>query len=135
MIRMIQSQSAGHAKAYFSDALLKSDYFVSDQELAGHWQGRLAARLGLSGATTKDGFFALCENHHPMTGDPLTPRTKEERTTGYDINFHCPKSVSLLHVFAKDDDILKAFQESVTETMQSIEADSKTRVRQGGVYD
>lgn len=135
MIRMIQSQSAGHAKAYFSDALLKSDYFVSDQELPGYWQGRLAERLGIGGATTKDAFFALCENHHPMTGEPLTPRTREERTTGYDINFHCPKSVSLLHVFANDDHILKAFQESVTETMQAIEDDSKTRVRQGGVYD
>lgn len=135
MIRMIQSQSAAHAKAYFSDALLKSDYFISDQELAGVWQGRFAERLGLKGVTTKEAFFALCENRHPSTGAPLTPRTKEQRTTGYDINFHCPKSVSLLHVFAKDDHILQAFQESVTDTMLVIEADSKTRIRQGGLYD
>ncbi len=135
MIRMIQSKSAGHAKAYFSDALSKSDYYVSDQELAGFWQGRLANRLGLKGATEKDDFFALCENVHPRTGEHLTPRTKEVRTTGYDINFHCPKSVSLLHVFSQDDHILKAFQDSVTDTMQAIEADSKTRVRQGGIYD
>ena len=135
MIRMIQSQSAGHAKAYFSDALSKSDYYTSDQELPGYWQGNLAERLGISGATSKEAFFALCENLHPVTGDHLTPRTREERTTGYDINFHCPKSVSLMHVFAGDDHILTAFRESVTETMQAIEADSKTRVRQGGVYD
>lgn len=135
MIRMIQSKSAGHAKAYFSDALVKSDYYTSDQELAGYWQGKLADRIGLSGHTSKDGFFALCENQHPHTGDHLTPRTKEERTTGYDINFHCPKSVSLLHVFSKDDHILTAFQEAVTDTMKEIETDSRTRVRQGGVYD
>lgn len=135
MIRMIQSRSAGHAKAYFSDALSKSDYYVSDQELAGYWQGHLADRLGLKGMATKESFFALCENKHPETGDHLTPRTKEERTTGYDINFHCPKSVSVLHVMSGDSHILDAFQESVTETMKDVEADSKTRVRKDGVYD
>ena len=135
MIRMIQSRSAGHAKAYFSDALSKSDYYVSDQELAGYWQGRLANRLGLEGITTKEAFFALCENKHPETGEHLTPRTKEERTTGYDINFHCPKSVSVLHVMSGDNHILDAFQQSVTETMQDVEADSKTRVRKDGAYD
>lgn len=132
MIRMIQSQSAGHAKAYFSDALMKSDYYVSDQELQGFWQGRLAARLGLFDKDMKDTFFALCENVNPQTGESLTPRTKDVRKVGYDINFHCPKSVSILHALAGDDHILKAFQESVTETMQCIEADGKTRVRLDG---
>ncbi len=135
MIRMIQSRSAGHAKAYFADALSKSDYYTSDQELAGYWQGRLAARLGIDGLISKESFFALCENLHPVSGDPLTPRTKDERTTGYDINFHCPKSVSVLHVFAGDDHILEAFRESVADTMKAIEQDAKTRVRRGGVYD
>lgn len=135
MIRMIQSRSAGHAKAYFSDALSKSDYYTSDQELPGYWQGKLAGRLGIDGLTSKESFFALCENRHPLTGDPLTPRTKAERTTGYDINFHCPKSVSVLHVFAEDDHLLTAFRQSVTDTMQAIEQDAKTRIRKGGVYD
>lgn len=135
MIRMIQSRSAGQAKAYFSDALVKSDYYTSDQELAGYWQGKLAERLGIEGLSNKETFFALCENRHPVTGEHLTPRTKEERTTGYDINFHCPKSVSVLHMLNDDDHIMKAFQESVTETMKVIEADSKTRVRKNGVYD
>jgi len=132
MIRMIQSQSAGHAKAYFSDALMKSDYYISDQELQGFWQGRLASRLGLLDKDMKDTFFALCENVNPQTGESLTPRTKDVRKVGYDINFHCPKSVSVLHALAGDDHILKAFQESVTETMQCIEADGKTRVRLDG---
>src|SRR5690349_8839360 len=87
MIRMIQSKSSGHAKAYFSDALSKSDYYVSNQEMAGYWQGRLARRLGLEGSTSKEAFFALCENRHPESSKSLTPRTREDRTTGYDINF------------------------------------------------
>ncbi|MFT3793642.1 MobF family relaxase [Flavobacterium sp.] len=132
MIRMIQSQSAGHAKSYFKDALAKSDYYVSDQELPGFWQGRLADRLGLDTFEMKDAFFALCENQHPGTGDNLTPRTKENRKIGYDINFHCPKSVSILHAFSQDDHILKAFQYSVTEAMQSIQDDAKTLVRMKG---
>lgn len=132
MIRMIQSISASHAKSYFSDALLKSDYYLDDQELQGKIRGLLAERLELSGTATKDVFFDLCENINPATGKMLTSRTKEERTVGYDLNFHCPKSVSILHVLSKDDHILTAFEKSVLETMQDIERDSKTRVRTQG---
>ncbi|MBS1585842.1 MAG: relaxase domain-containing protein [Bacteroidetes bacterium] len=131
MIRMVQSRAAGHAKAYFANALSKADYYVADQELVGAWQGRLAERLGIGGDMTKEAFYAMCDNLHPLTGKRLTPRTKDDRTIGYDINFHCPKSVSILHVFAKDDHILKAFQHSVTETMRDIETDSMTAVRKG----
>jgi len=134
-MRMIQSSDAAHAKAYFTDALARPDYYINDQELPGFWQGRLAARLGLSGATSKEAFFALCENRHPGTTRPLTPRTKEGRTTGYDINFHCPKSVSVLHAMSGNDQILDAFRDSVSETMKLIEADAKTRVRKDGQYD
>lgn len=135
MIRMVQSTSARHAKAYFSDALLKSDYYINDQELQGRYNGKLAERIGLNGFADKKSFFALCENIHPQTGKPLTPRMKEQRTVGYDINFHCPKSVSVLHVLSKDDHILQAFRQSVSDTMKDIEADSKTRVRKDGTCD
>lgn len=135
MIRMIQSSSAAHAKAYFSDALIKSDYYLDDQELQGSINGLLANRLGLEKEATKETFFALCENINPTTGEQLTPRTKDDRTTGYDINFHCPKSVSVLHALAKDDHVLNAFQECVHKTMLDIELDSKTRIRKGGQYD
>lgn len=105
MIRMIPSMSAAHAKAYFSEALAKSDYYLNDQELQGQIKGQLAKRLGVQGPATKEVFFALSENRHPKTGEKLTPRTKENRIVGYDVNFHCPKSVSLLHVLSKDDHI------------------------------
>jgi len=132
MIRMIQSQDAAHAKGYFGDALSRPDYYINDQELPGVWQGRLAERLGLAGETRREDFFALCENRHPKTDGRLTPSTKKNRRTGYDINFHCPKSVSLLHALSHDDRVLTAFRESVHETMQVIEGDSQTRVRIGG---
>jgi conjugative relaxase-like TrwC/TraI family protein len=137
MIRMIQSTSSRQAKEYFNDSLRRSDYYLDDQELQGCLHGRLAARLGLDGlATTATLFYALCENINPTTGKSLTPRTGDNRTVGYDINFHCPKSVSILHALSADDHILKAFQASVQQTMQDIEKDAQTRVRkQGHVAD
>lgn len=133
MIRMIQSMSSGHAKTYYTEALSKSDYYIDGQELNGSFQGHLSKRLGITGAVTREAFFALCENRHPLTGQPLTPRTKKERKIGYDINFHVPKSVSILNALAKDDHIINAFRDSVAATMQDMEAHAKVRVRKGGV--
>lgn len=132
MIRMVASLSSGQAKSYFNDSLLRSDYYLNDQEITGSFHGKIAERLGLSCKITHDAFHALCDNLNPLTGDPLTLRTNHYRRVGYDINFHCPKSVSVLHVLSKDDHILQAFQDSVYNTMQEIEADTKTRVRKGG---
>lgn len=135
MIRMIQSNSAVHAKAYFNEALNKSDYYLDDQELPGVMQGRLAERLRLMGPVSREVFHHLCDNLDPNTGQPLTPRMKENRITGYDVSFSCPKSVSILNGLSHDDHILTAFQKAVSETMQDIERDSKTRVRVNGQQD
>jgi conjugative relaxase-like TrwC/TraI family protein len=134
MIRMIQSSSAGHAKTYYTEALLKSDYYIGGQELNGTFRGALSTRLGITGPATRERFHALCENRHPETDKPLTPRTKKDRTVGYDINFHVPKSVSILHALAKDDHVLDAFQASVNQTMKDIEADARARIRKNGRY-
>ncbi|WP_242675508.1 MobF family relaxase [Niastella koreensis] len=129
---MIQCQSAEQAKDYHKDELSQSDYYTSDQELRGSFHGKIAMRLGVSGNATKEAFNSLSDNLHPLTGSPLTPRNVGNRIVGYDINFHCPKSVSVLHVLSKDDHILQAFQQSVHDTMLDIEADGKTRVRKNG---
>ncbi len=129
---MIQSISSGQAKKYFSDSLYQSDYYLNDQEYTGHFCGRIAARLSLAGLMVQKAFHALCDNLNPTTGRPLTPRKKENRTIGYDINFHCPKSVSILHALTDDTHILNAFQASVQETMRDIEAHAQTRVRKNG---
>lgn len=134
MIRMVQSSSAEHAKAYFSEALTKADYYIDNQELSGRLHGRLGVRLGLQGDVTKEIFFDLCENRNPHSGEPLTPRTREQRRVGYDINFHCPKSVSIVHALSKDGHIADAFQSSVGEVMKVMEADCQTRVRKNGAF-
>ncbi|PAW93159.1 conjugal transfer protein [Mucilaginibacter sp. MD40] len=129
MIRMVQTTSAKQAKEYFSGALLQSDYYMDGQELKGRYAGSLATHLGLPIEPTRQSFFALCDNINPVSGKPLTRHTKEGRTVAYDIVFNAPKSVSIIHALSNDDHILKAFQDSVQQTMQDIETDSRTRVR------
>ncbi len=136
MIRMTQSKSSGQAKSYFSDGLQKADYYIKDQELQGWISGKLADRLGLTGPATREVFFALCDNKNPKTGKPLTPHTKANRTTGYDLTFLPPKSVSIAALLEPGDGrIIKAFEQSVADTLKDVELDSCTRVRKGKKYD
>src|ERR1700685_4079033 len=128
MIRITQQNSAKDAKRYYATA----DYYSEGQELVGSWGGKGAARLGLEGTVDRLSFDRLCENLDPRTGEPLTVRTRTERTVGYDFTFSVPKSVSLLYAMSGDQGILAAFRGSVDETMREIEAEMKTRVRAGG---
>jgi conjugative relaxase-like TrwC/TraI family protein len=130
MLRIVPTSSAAQAKSYYSQA----DYYTEDQELPGLWRGQAAARLGLEGTVEKAQFEALCDNRHPETGEPITLATRANRTVGYDFNFHAPKSLSLLHATTNETRLLQAFQDSVDETMQLIEADMQARVRKGYQY-
>src|SRR5271170_4502163 len=127
MIRISQQDSAAAAKRYYATA----DYYSEGQELVGSWGGKGATRLGLEGTVDKLSFERLCDNLHPRTGEPLTVRTRTERTVGYDFTFSVPKSVSLLYAMSSDQGILDAFRGAVDETMREMEAEMQTRVRKG----
>ena len=87
MIRITQQNSAGDAKRYYA----RADYYSQGQEIVGRWGGKGAALLGLEGTVDKFSFERLCDNLHPQTGEPLTVRTRTERTVGYDFTFQCPE--------------------------------------------
>src|SRR3984893_13345683 len=128
MIRITQQNSAADAKRYYATA----DYYSQGQEIVGKWGGKGAALLRLEGTVDKFSFERLCDNLHPITGEPLTVRTRSERTVGYDFTFSVPKSVSLLYALSGDQGIMDAFRGAVDETMREMEAEMKTRVRIGG---
>lgn len=131
MIRMNQFKSGRDAKDYYTAALKAGDYYTA-QEQDCPWRGELAKRLGLGEKVTQEEFNALADNLDPRTGERLTPRTKDDRTTAYDLTFDVPKGVSVMHFVTQDDRIVEAFRESVRETMQDIERQARTRVRMGG---
>ncbi|OWK46464.1 MobF family relaxase [Fimbriiglobus ruber] len=131
MLRINQQRSATGAKSYFEEGLAREDYYTQDA-IVGRWGGRGAERLGLIGEVQREAFLKLCDNQNPLSGHPLTPRSKTERTVGYDFNWHAPKSVSLLYTLTKDERILAAFRDAVQLTMRELESDVRTRVRQGG---
>jgi conjugative relaxase-like TrwC/TraI family protein len=134
MLRINQQRSAHGAKSYFSEGLAREDYYTRD-EIIGRWGGLGADQLGLHGAVTPEAFHALCDNQNPISGRKLTCRTRENRSVGYDFNFHAPKSLSLLYTLTGDRRLLDAFQESVRQTMQELETEVKTRVRKGGANE
>jgi conjugative relaxase-like TrwC/TraI family protein len=131
MLRINENKTALGAKTYYVGESM-GEYYAEGQEMAGHWRGQGAERLGLHGGIAKEAWEALCENRDPNTGERLTARTKANRRIGYDFNFHAPKSLSLLYGLTGDERMLEAFRSSVDETMREIEADMKTRVRIGG---
>lgn len=140
MLRFFPCRSAAAAQTYFTRGLAREDYYTQGQEIEGRWCGKAAELLGLIdqgsvAAVERHAFVALTENRRPDTGERLTQRTRSNRTVGYDINFHAPKSVSLLYALHGDERILTAFRESVRQTMQEMETDAATRVRKHGVYD
>lgn len=81
--------------------------------------------LGLAGTVDKFSFERLCDNRNPMTGEPLTVRTRCERTVGYDFTFSVPKSVSLLYAISGDQDILEAFRAAVVPERKLVTEASK----------
>src|ERR1035438_2948628 len=131
MLRITPSTSAQGAKQYFT-SLTRSDYYIDGQEAPGTWHGKGTQRLGLSGEVKDAEFLAMCDNLHPVTGEQLTPRNKENRRVAFDFTFSVPKSVSVYYELSKDDRVIDVFRSSVNDTMQELEREMKTRVRVKG---
>jgi ATP-dependent exoDNAse (exonuclease V) alpha subunit len=133
MLRITQSESTQAAKSYFNQSLSRGDYYQDGLEISGHWGGRAAEMLGLSGELQKEHFDALLENRRP-DGSRLSARDCPTRRPGYDFTFDVPKSVSLAYAIGGDKRILEAARIAVMETMKELENDMHARVRKGGAF-
>ena len=130
MLFITPQANAVQAKAYFTQHMEQSDYYMKDaQEMPGQWHGLGAELLGLQGTVDKDSYFALCENRNPLTDEQLTPHSKSNRRVLYDFTFDAPKSVSLAYELGGDERIMDAFRDAVRDTMNDMEGAVMTRVR------
>jgi conjugative relaxase-like TrwC/TraI family protein len=139
--------SLGDAKRYFREHLSVGDYYAEGQHVPGQWYGKGANDFGLSGVTNEKEFARLCENLHPQTGEKLTLRQNSTRTevdasgvehqaanrrVFYDFTFSPSKSVSIAALAGRDERIVKAHDNAVTEALHQLQAFAATRVRKNG---
>jgi conjugative relaxase-like TrwC/TraI family protein len=68
-----------NGSTYLKNHLRANDYYSKGERVSGEWVGIGSEKLGLRGEVTPEQFEALRSNHHPVSGEQLTPRTKETR--------------------------------------------------------
>ncbi|MGH7990181.1 MAG: MobF family relaxase, partial [Limisphaerales bacterium] len=139
--------SLADAKRYFREHLSVGDYYTEGQHVPGHWFGKGAVDLGLSGVTNEDEFTRLCENRHPQTDEKLTLRQNTmrigidangiehqaaNRRVFYDFTLSPPKSVSIAALAGDDARIVQAHDRAIGEALQQLENLAATRVRKNG---
>jgi conjugative relaxase-like TrwC/TraI family protein len=134
VLRITPQLNADAAKRYQAQHLSKGDYYLSESENYGRWQGQGAEMLGLKEGSViaKQDYDRLCENKRPDDGSKLTMRNKWNRRVAYDFTFSVPKDVSVLAYTTGDQRIIDAFHESCRYTMHEVEHDACVRDRKHG---
>jgi conjugative relaxase-like TrwC/TraI family protein len=137
MLRITPQMNADAAKRYQAQHLSKGDYYLSESENYGRWQGQGAEMLGLveGSVISKRDYDRLCENKRPDDDSRLTMRNKGNRRVAYDFTFSVPKDVSVLAYTTKDQRIIDAFHDSCRYTMREVERDACVRNRKHGADD
>ncbi len=144
MLTISKPLSAGQAQNYHQKEFTakEQNYWSQSGVIAGEWQGRLAAQLGLAGAVSAADFAKLSQGQHPQTGEQLvrqrasyeyqdvdgkTVKTMEHRA-GWDATFSAPKSVSLTALVGGDDRVRVAHRESVYTALEQLERYTQARI-------
>jgi conjugative relaxase-like TrwC/TraI family protein len=144
MLTISKPLSAGQAQSYHQKEFTarEQNYWSQRGVVAGEWQGRLAAQLGLAGAVSAEDFAKLSQGQHPETGEQLvrqrasyeyrdadgkTIKTMEHRA-GWDATFSAPKSVSLTALVGGDDRVREAHRDSVRMALEQLEYYTQARI-------
>jgi conjugative relaxase-like TrwC/TraI family protein len=102
---MLTIRAMSDGRGYSSRHLEHSDYYAEGERVVGHWQGRGAELLGLSGEVKVEDFESLRQGLDPRTGQFFRQRKSADRMTCdgttqshgchlYDFTISAPKSVS-----------------------------------------
>ena len=146
MLTISKPLSASQAQSYHKKEFTsrEQNYWSQRGEIAGEWQGRLAAKFGLGELVSEAEFARLSQGQHPQSGEQLirqrasyqyedahgkTVKTMEHRA-GWDATFSAPKSVSLTALVGGDTRVRAAHREAVAAALGALE--SYTQARIGG---
>jgi conjugative relaxase-like TrwC/TraI family protein len=144
MLTISKPLSAGQAQSYHQKEFISKEqsYWSQRGEIAGEWQGRLAAQFGVAGAVSAEDFARLSQGQHPQNGEQLVRqrasyeyqdgdgkrvKTMEHRA-GWDATFSAPKSVSLTALVGGDDRVREAHRESVQTALEHLEYYTMARI-------
>ena len=144
MLTISKPLSAMQAQTYHAKEFTakEQNYWSQRGVIAGEWQGRLGATLGLSGAVSEGQFARLSQGQHPQTAEQLVKqrasyeyadaagksiKTMEHRA-GWDATFSAPKSVSLTALVGGDDRVREAHRESVRVALEQLEYYTMARI-------
>jgi conjugative relaxase-like TrwC/TraI family protein len=144
MLTISKPLSAGQAQSYHKKEFTSREqsYWSRGNTIQSEWQGRLAAKHGLTGAVTEDEFARLSQGQHPHTGEQLVRYrlaheykdengktvTSMEHRAGWDATFSAPKSVSLTALVGGDQRIRAAHRESVEVALDELERYTQARI-------
>lgn len=132
MLRHHVQKSAAAAKRYYEATA--ADYYSTGMDIRPVFGGKGAERLGIAGPADKKHFDRLCDNLHPITGEPLTQRQRQDRIVGIDYTLDGPKGAAVLEAFAPEEErrrLAEARRLSELETLAEMEERMATRVRTG----
>src|SRR6202012_2081073 len=144
MLTISKPLSAGQAQSYHQKEFTsrEQNYWSQRGVVAGEWQGRLAAPLGLAGAVSGEDFSKLSQGQHPETGEQLVRQRASyeyqdaegktiktmEHGAGWDATFSAPKSVSLTALVGGDDRVREAHRDSVRIALEQLEHYTQARI-------
>lgn len=130
MLSIRNLETSKQAATYF----LRDDYYHgSTQHQPSAWWGEGAKMLGLEGSVERDVFEAALDGELP-NGISLVGRADGHRRPGFDLTFSAPKSVSLLALIHRAQDVVAAHESAVTEALGFLEREAAvTRATENGI--
>ncbi len=144
MLTISKPLSSGQAQSYHKKEFTseQQSYWSRGNAVKGEWQGRLAAKYGLTGPVCEEDFARLSHGQHPQTGEQLIRHrlaheykdengktvTSMEHRAGWDATFSAPKSVSVTALVGGDHRIRAAHRESVRIALEELERYTQARI-------